>query len=50
VKCAAITSKPLHVIVDGFGEIVVRHASLLFEDQVMPEASKLLKICSDGNS
>jgi hypothetical protein len=50
VKRAAITCKLLHEIVDGLGEIVVRHTGLLVEDQVMPEASKLLNICSDGNS
>ncbi len=50
VQRSAITRQLLHVIVDGFGEIVVRYAGLLVEDQVMPEAPKLLEIGGNGLS
>jgi hypothetical protein len=44
VKGPPVARQPLHVIVDGFGEILVRHAGLLVKDQVMPDATKLLEV------
>jgi hypothetical protein len=48
VQCASVTSQLLHVIVNGFRKVIMRDAGLLVEDQVMPDASKLLKVRGDG--
>jgi hypothetical protein len=48
VQCASVTSQLLHVIVNGFRKVIMRDAGLLVEDQVMPDALKLLKIRGDG--
>jgi hypothetical protein len=45
VQRASATSQLLHVIVNGFRKVIMRDAGLLVENQVMPDASKLLHIC-----
>jgi hypothetical protein len=43
-----VSSQLFDVIVDGLGEIHVGNAGLLFENQVVPDAAKLLKVRGDG--
>jgi hypothetical protein len=50
VQSGAVAGQLLNVVVDRTGQVLVWDAHLCIEDQVMPEASKLLKVRGDGNS